>query len=324
MSAVAESWATDAANTIAAVNNRIKAPNGTDWKETVIQAMYGLVATKYAANGAKIVELAGATEGFTELASEGAARPWAISGLKDDADWASLETHFKPHAVFTGQPFSRLVFHEGWYFRIPAHEPAFLKALGAMTVRTSYDFLYMPWLFDSWTTLVPVTSARPPDAGRLRLALRDITDNQASPKPNTKSFLASLVTAHAFTVDVNAPLDTLSTDDSVLFALGMHASQAAGKAKPTGPGPKPPPPDANVDMNDDGKNESVVQSMAATGQVKLTELIVREQPTTNGKPHPVTLKRGDKLPVMGKTGDWYLIDHAGVRGYVAKTSIEIV
>ncbi|HWU90826.1 MAG TPA: DUF4157 domain-containing protein, partial [Kofleriaceae bacterium] len=71
MSAVAESWANDSAKTIAAVKNRRKTPNGTDWKETVIQAMYDLVETRYAANGAKIVELASVTEGFAELASAG-------------------------------------------------------------------------------------------------------------------------------------------------------------------------------------------------------------------------------------------------------------
>ncbi len=323
MSAVAESWANDSAKSIAAVKNRRKAPLGTDWKETVIQAMYGLVETKYAANGARIVELASVAEGFAELASEGAARPWTITRLHDNADWTSLEASFKLHATFTGQPFTRLVFHEGWYFRDGGHEAAFLAALGAMTVRTSHDFLYMPWLFSSWNTLVPAASGKPPDPGRLRLALRDITENETAPQANTKSFLGSLVTAHAFTADVNTPLDTLGTDESVLFALGLHASQAAGATKPTGPGPKPPPPDANVDMDEDGKNESVVQAMSATGKVTAVELNVREQPTTDGKPHPVTLKRGDKVHIMGKTGDWYLIDHAGVRGYSSKHFIEL-
>jgi len=41
-------------------------------------------------------------------------------------------------------------------------------------------------------------------------------------------------------------------------------------------------------------------------------------------PHPATLEKGDQVHAMGVTGTWYLIDHAGVRGYAAKPFIEIV
>jgi hypothetical protein len=320
MSAVAESWAKDPAKTITAVQNRRKTPNGTDWDEAVIQAMYELVDKRYPANGAKIVQLASVTDGFKELASEGASRPWAIWNLGDDADWASLEASLSPHADFKTQPFAQLVFYEGWYAGHPAKEAKFLAALGAMTVRTSQDFLYMAQLFKSWATLVPATSKKPPDAGRLNLALRDVTDNGDKAQAHTKTFLASLVTAHAFTVDVNTPLDSLGTDDSVLRALGLAASQAAGKGKPA----KGPAPDANVDMDGDGTNESVVEPMTATGRVTATELHVRAQPTTKGKEHPATLKKGDQVPVMGQVDGWYLVDHAGVRGYAAKPHVELV
>ncbi len=323
MSAVAESWAKDAAKTITAVHNRRNAPNGTGWDETVIQAMYQIVETRYAAKGAKIVELASVTDGFKELASAGASRPWTIWNLTDDADWGILETNFKPHAAWKGQPFTQLVFYEGWYVQNPAKkEPSFLAALGAMTLRTSQDFLYMKELYTNWATLVPAASGKPPEAGRLRLALRDVTDTGDKAKPNTKSFLGSLVTAHAFTVDVNTPLDGLGTDDSVLRALGLSASQAAGKGKAADP--KAPPPDANVDMDKDGKNESVVEAMSATGRVTAQELYVREQPTMKGKEHPTTLKNGDQVHIMGLVDTWYLIDHAGVRGYSAKQYIEII
>jgi hypothetical protein len=322
MSAVAESWAKDAAKTITAVQDRRKAPNGTGWDETVIQALYQIVETRYAANGAKIVELASVTDGFKELASEGASRPWTMWRLADDKDWGIVEASFKPHASWTGQPFAPLVFYEAWYYYHAAKEPAFLAALGAMTVRTSKDFLYMDGLYTKWGTLVPAASGKPPDAGRLRLALRDVTDAGDKAKPHTKSFLGSLVTAHAFTVDVNTPLDGLGTDDSVLRALGLHASQAAGKGKAANP--KAPAPDANVDMDKDGKNESVVEAMSAIGKVTAQELHVRDQPTTKGKDHPTTLKKGDQVDIMGQVDTWYLIDHAGVRGYSAKQYIEIV
>jgi hypothetical protein len=322
MSAVAESWAQDPAKTITAVQNRRKAPHGGGWDETVIQAMYQIVETRYAANGAKIVQLASVTDGFKELASAGASRPWTMWNLTDNADWGILEASFQPHASWTGQQFPRLVFYEAWYFQNQAKEPTFLAALGAMTLRTSKDFLYMDGLYGKWATLIPAASGKLPDAGRLRLALRDVTDTGDKAKANTKSFLGSLVTAHAFTVDVNTPLDGLGTDDSVLRALGLHASQAAGKAK--GANPKEPPPDANVDMDKDGKNESVVEAMSATGKVTAQELYVRDQPTMKGKDHPTTLKKGDQIHIMGQVDTWYLVDHAGVRGYSAKQYIEIV
>lgn len=319
MSAVAESWAKDQAKTIAAVHNRRGAPKGPGWDETVIQAMYALVEDHYPTNGGKIVQLASVTDGFKELTSEGASRPWAIWGLRDDADWSALETSFQPHVDFKGQPFAKLVFYEGWYAGHPGKEADFLGALGKMTVRTSQDFLYLPDLYRTWNQLVPAASTKPPDPGRLNLALRDVTDRGDKAQPHTKSFLGSLVTAHAFTVDVNTPLDSLGTDDSVLRALGLSAEQAAGKGKPT----KGPPPDANVDMDKDGKNESVVEPMSASGRVTASELNVREQPTTKGKEHATTLKKGDTVYVMGQVDTWYLVDHAGERGYAAKAYIEL-
>jgi hypothetical protein len=174
------------------------------------------------------VQLASVTDGFKELASKGASRPWAMWSLSDDKDWGILEASFKPHASWRGQQFAPLVFYEAWYYYHAAKEPAFLAALGAMTVRTSKDFLYMDALYTKWGTLVPAASGKPPDAGRLRLALRDVTDAGDKAKPHTKSFLGSLVTAHAFTVDVNTPLDGLGTDDSVLRA---RAARVAGRGQ---------------------------------------------------------------------------------------------
>jgi hypothetical protein len=319
MSAVAESWAKDQAKTLTAVHNRIGAPIAT-WDEVVIQAMYNLVEKRYPTNGGKIAQLASVTEGFKELISHAASRPWPIWNLRDDDDWVALEASFSPHPVFNGQAFANLVFYEAWYAGHPTKEPEFLAALGAMTVRTSQEFLFMPELYKTWAKLVPAASAKPPDAGRLNLALRDVIDHGAKAQPRTKSFLGSLVTAHAFTVDVNAPLDSLGTDDSVLTALGLSEAQAAGKGKPAAG----PAPNANVDMDKDGKNESVVGPMSATGRVTASELNVHEQPTTKGKEHATTLKKGDTVYVMGQVDTWYLVDHAGERGYAAKAYIELV
>jgi len=55
----------------------------------------------------------------------------------------------------------------------------------------------------------------------------------------------------------------------------------------------------------DAKNESVVQSMSATGKVIAPEVTIREQPSSHGKPHPKKLHNGDSVHVMGQTGDWH-------------------
>jgi hypothetical protein len=52
-------------------------------------------------------------------------------------------------------------------------------------------------------------------------------------------------------------------------------------------------------------------------------LHVRDQPTTRGNEHATTLKKGDPVYVMGQVDTWYLIDHAGGRGYAAKAYIEL-
>lgn len=320
MSAVAESWAKDRAKLLPAVQRRRKAPKGGDWSEAVIQAMYELVETRYASSGAGISVLTSVTEGFHELASDTQSRIWPIWDLVADPDWALLEARLGAHGSWTGQPFVPLVFYQAWMFRNPGKTARFLTAVGVMTVRAAKDFLYMDALHQKWATLVPVTSAKPPDPGRLRLALRDLSDESAV-QANTKTFLASLVTGGAFVVDVNAPLDGLSDDDTLLRALHLHPSQAAGAGAKADP--KAPPPEANVDMDHDAKNESAVQSMSATGKVIAPEVTVREQASSHGKPHPKKLHNGDSVHVMGQTGDWYLIDHEGTRGYTTKRYIQV-
>jgi hypothetical protein len=78
-------------------------------------------------------------------------------------------------------------------------------------------------------------------------------------------------------------------------------------------------------VTDDGKkNDAVVEAMSATGRVTAMELYVRDQPRIQGKNHPVKLKKGDLVYIMGRTGEWYLLDHGGVRGYSHKSFIELV
>jgi len=320
MSAVAESWAKDQKKTIDAVGRRRKTPKPASWKETVIQVMYELVETRYAANGAGIARLASVTEGFSELPSTTQADVRLIWNLQADEDWKLLETKLSATGEWKGALHMPLVFYEGWMFQNATKQGTFLGALGAMTVRTSQNFLYMRALYDHWDSLVPATSANPPDGGQLRLALRDVVDG--SSKAHSKTFLSSLVVSHAFVVDINPALDKVKSSDDILRALGLHPSQAAGKAVAD---PKSPPPDSNVDMTDDGKkNDAVVEAMSATGRVTAAELYVRDQPRLQGKNHPVMLKKDDLVYVMGQTGEWYLIDHSGVRGYSHKSFIELV
>ncbi len=202
-----------------------------------------------------------------------------------------------------------------------AKEASFKSAVAAMTTKTIRPFIHMPTLFGRWGSLVPATAGTPPHPGSLRLALRDLNDNEASPQANTRSFLSSMVTSHAFTSDVNAPLDGLHDDEWALRALGLHRDQAAGAA-PSGPAPTSLPP-ANVDMDANGINESLVEPLSVNGQVRVaTALHVRDQASLGGRIHRSMLNDGDRVYIMGQTGNWYLLDHNGRRGYASKDFID--
>jgi hypothetical protein len=316
MSAVAERWAQDRATLMPAVQRRRATPLGTGWQETVIQAMYELVETRYAQNGSAISLLASVTSGFDELSSSSMARVWSIWNVRANEDWRILHDRLSVIGEWA-QPFVPVIFYQGWLFRDATKIRDFLAAVGAMTVADSHDFLDMPALRPMWNQLVPATAGRVPDPGQLRLALRDFNDNAHGAQAHTRSFLTSLVHHGAFTVDVAGPLGGLDDANGVLRGLGLLPTQAGGHQAG-------PPPDGNLDMNHDGTNESVVEAMSATGTVNTQELYVREQASLHGRPHAQTLHQGDVVHIMGQTPLWYLVDHDGVRGYAYKSYVDLV
>jgi hypothetical protein len=322
LSAVAETWATDRVKSIDAVKRRRATPLGTDWEETVIQSLLEIVETRYSASGHGILVLAGVADGFKELEDEDDAGAGAIASLVADEDWGIMEKNLSAHAGWTGNPYVPVVFYQAWMRSNTAKQAKFLTAVGKMTVRAARTFLDMGKLRKSWTALVPTAAGGAPDPGQLRLALRDVIKlDGKEPQANTKAYLSSLVTANKFTVDIATPLDTLATEDQVLRTLGLHPSSGS-VAKVVDV--SKPLPKSNVDMNDDGKNESAVESMSATGRVTAESLKVREQPTTDGKRHVKLLAKNDQIHIMGRTAEWFLVDHEGTRGYAHSSYIEIL
>lgn len=322
MSAVAERWAIDRATLIPAVQRRRAAPKGTEWHETVIQALYELVETRYAASGAGIARLASQTTGLSHLTSEDETGPWGIWNITAADDWTLLHSRFSVHGDWAGNPFVPLVFFHAWMIRDPAKIPSFLTAVGAMDVKTIEPFIHMGELINRWSSLVPIIAA-PVHGGSLRLALRDLHEHADAPQPNTRLYLTSLVSNHAFTVDVDTPLAGLHDADWALSALGLDAASAA--AAPHDASSATPAPPGNVDMDVDGINESLVQPLSVNGRVRVaTALYVRDQASTGGRRHSTQLHDGDLVYIMGQTGTWYLLDHDGRRGYSAKAYIDQV
>lgn len=214
------------------------------------------------------------------------------------------------------QAFNR---HTAWMWDDPARQADFLAALGAMTCREAEPYCQLARLRTPWPSLVPNTAGSPPDPGRLRLALLDLALEGDAADAASKSFLSSLVTSGAFTVDVNTPLAGLSDEDAILMTLGLHPRQDTGG----GADPSTPAPDANVDINQDDANESLVTPMSANGTVNARKLYVRAQPTVRGRPLGRLLSRGESVYIMGQTGNWYLVDLDGQRGYSYQRYIDV-
>lgn len=323
MSAVAECWANDRATCIPAVQRRRAAAKGSEWDETVIQAMYELVDTRYQTNGSGIAILAANTEGFKELWTDNAAHPWTIWGVTAAPDWTLLHRRLSVHGDWNDS--AEVVFFHGWMTSNPAKSTDFLTAVGRMNADTVQPFLHMNTLYGVWGSLVPAAAGATPNAGSLVLALRDLVSHEDSPQANTRSFLSSMVTNHAFNtgIDVTTPLGGLHDADWVLSVLGLDAASAASTGT-TSTGASAPP-EGNVDMDVDGINESLVAPLSVNGRVRVaTSLYVRDQAQRRGDAHASRLTDGEIVYIMGETGDWYLIDHGGTRGYSNKSYIELL
>jgi|GEM_PF-5297233 len=307
MSAVADCWAHDQTRALTVVRARLAAPKGDEWAERVIQCFYALVNTTYANSGADIARLARDIDGFKELGDSGAAAVWRI--WRFTKDWAFVHSKLSTHATWTANAFVPTVFFQAWMWHEPSKQADFLTALGAMTCRAAQPYVVVDRVRHWWTQLVPTAAASTPNAGRLRLALLDIVAKKKQAHPASKAFLSSLVTNGAFTVGVDGPLDGLSNADAVLQILGIQ-QQASNT-------------DANVDMDQEGHNESRVQSMSRHGVVTASRLYVRARPTTHGRPLDRLLARGERVYIMGQTGHWYLLDLDGQRGYSYKRYIRL-
>jgi hypothetical protein len=320
MLAVAECWAIDSAKTIKAVNARRSAKIGGGWSETVIQTLFELAAGTYATSGVDIARIAQFAHGFEKLASESNARPWSIWNLT--TDWVLIESRLKAHGEWA-QTHVPVVFYQAWFFNDTAKAPTFLKALAAMNCREALPYLHIPSLRSYMALLIPATATSPPNAGQLRLALADYIKSGSGMTATTKTYLSSLVAAGAFTADVAGPMDGMRSDDELLMELGLHPRQQHGKPTTTTTTTPVTLPDANVDMTKSGKNDSYVEAVSKYGVVNTTELNVRAQPGMKGRTLSRTLKRGEKVYVMGKSDNWYLVDLDGQRGYVYQKYVDL-
>lgn len=314
MLAVAECWSLDQAKTLKAVKARRGAPLNTSWSELVIQTLYELVETKHSKNGAMIAAMAQSAHGLKELGGGG--RSWPF--WQFPSDWNVLEKNFSGHAAWKANEV-QLVFYQARFVhdRDKASLGNYLAAVAKMSLRDAAPYLWTEAVQQLITTLLPAKANATPNGGRLRIALFEYFRSGSGMAARTKSYLSSLVTAGKFTVNVAGPMAGLRSEDQLLMALGLHPRQQVKKPKtPKSPvSTKTPLPEANVDMTKSGKNDSYVESLSVTGVVTASSLYVHAQPSLKGRRLSRLFKRGEKIYVMGRSGDWFFVDLDGKRGY---------
>jgi len=105
---------------------------------------------------------------------------------------------------------------------------------------------------------------------------------------------------------VAAAIAGFTNEDDVLRAIG-HDPDVAPPPPVAGVAPDP---DANVDLDGDGTNDFYVQPMTRVAAVLARSgLNARERPDLHS-PRVDVLGRGERVDVIGSSGDWYAVDLA--------------
>jgi hypothetical protein len=99
----------------------------------------------------------------------------------------------------------------------------------------------------------------------------------------------------------NEPALLEAIDRSPADAAAAAAAAAAGGGAPAAPTP-------NVDLDEDGTNDFFIVAMTRRGAVTARSLNVRMRPDLAAA-IDWAMPRGQRVEVIGSSGDWYAIDH---------------
>jgi hypothetical protein len=327
--AVLESWANDQAaaktDTIDAVKRRVAAGSAsTDWDESVIQAIYALIAAA-PTNGQRINELEPAAGALSEAKSRENCRVDKIKPVVPVAHRAAIFAHLMKTTAFTTRDFIGALLFQVWMETDDGRKNSFIGHLGKLSFDTSTaaDIVDLGHIRPM---LGPKLLPPPPVGifirGEILLACLFLIQEGSKAPLEVKNYVAALVGAgqQHFPAGANiADVIKGSTEDEVLIAAGLKPK--ATMAPPPKKGPPPAAPTPNIDIGHTGTNTLFVEPLTQRAQPVKASIDVLDKP---GGKKTGTVATGTTMNVIGKIDTFFAIEFAGDTAFVDAGDVTIL
>jgi hypothetical protein len=317
MRALVEVWAADRVamphTTVARdiVTNRAK-DKSTSWQPRIIAGLCRAIDRKYD-DGELMRRLAEGAGALSELGEDkspdglgwipGAAADAIYSDVAGADEWKS-------------QPKLPLLVYQHW-LKVTAAQGANFKTHLAtnFTCATAREFVKIPFIAASMAALLPAGTPTPA-RGDLELALLGVLEEKV-PDPQAKRFLLEVAGTNSHFdagLGVEALLDNASQESTIEAIIGLKGTAPAAAATAALP--------ANTDLDGDGTPDVYIEAMDRKTAHTTTRAHLRSRPVAHGH-HVATTRPHGRLIVVGKSGDFYVVEHGTTPRFVLQTDVAL-
>ena len=294
------------------VNDR-KDSKATEWRPRVIAALCRAIA-RQPDDGELMRRLAEGAGALSDL-GEDKTPEHLINSIPDAvangiySDMAGADEWKSEHKL-------PLLAYQHWLRATPAQGNAFKAHLAAhFTCATAQEFVKIPSIAGSMATLLPVGTPTPAK-GDLELALLGVL-NEKGPDPVAKQFLKDVAGTNAHfdaALNMNDLLDNASQQDTIETIVGLTSTAPVAATAATGP--------ANTDLDGDGTPDVFIEPMDRKSATTTARTELHSRPVERGR-HVSTLRPNARLIVVGKSGDFYVVEHGTTPRFVLQTDVAL-
>jgi hypothetical protein len=329
--AVLESWANDQAAgktaTIDAVKRRIGVGAASvAWKESVIQALYALIAAA-PTDGQRINELEAAAGTLSEARGRENCR---VNPIKRDVPLLhrpAIFTRLMSADLFTTTDYIGAVLLQVWMDTDDARKADFIAHLTAKTTlntSTASDIIDLAHIAPM---LGPMLLAPPApgviNRGEILLACLFLARQGAAAPAAAKAYIAAVVGVGKAHFPAAAKIGDIlggdTTEDEILEAAGLKLKASATPPKVAVGGPAAPTP--NIDIGHTGKNNFFVEPLTQRAEPNPPDIEVLKKP---GGGKRGKFKTGDTIHIIGKADAYYAVEWKGDTAFVNEADVKIL
>ena len=296
-------------DTLKAMDARAKVA-ATDYDSAIINTLFSIIVARYGENGEMIRLFADVAYRMSELKFEG--EECHVDKLTAAGLGAGGTTATEAKNIFggvigkmAGMDKAKLVVYQVWMKHETAKRADFMTTLAAFDCQTIEDFLDVPFVTADLAALLPISPT--PTREQLLLAFRVIAtdDTQAEAKAFLLNAVGTGNTRFPAALGVGAILAGRPDENTILEKLGLAAGGAAAAA--TTDDRK-----ANLDLDGDGTNETYVEPLPGVrGASNVRNAPTFKEPDISAA-RVRFLWKGQRLYLVGQTGDFYAIHNPWV------------